>query len=135
LCAGEDSRSTIDAIKKSSKTAADEWDKGLPVGCKRSLMWQHTALETMLVEAAWAKNADKIGRIGSLLHENAEEMAASFALTIVEFPELQFSRLIMEHVASYAEIVRLGIKGAVQKGGQRMESNTLALAAFTAEWF
>jgi len=53
----------------------------------------------------------------------------------VEFPESQFLRLFAEHVVSFAELVRLKMERSTKRSGERMDRNTVSLAAFTAEWF
>lgn len=112
-----------------------EWEALIPVAARKGLMGHHSALEMALVDAAKSHSSSGIDKIGSLLIENAEEMAASFGRCIVEFPEDPFRRLLGEHVASYAEIVRLNAEGCLKKSSDRADTNILSLAAFTAEWF
>jgi hypothetical protein len=92
-------------------------------------------MEMGLVDAVREDDPAKIERLGSLLVENAEEMSASFGRSIVEFPESQFLRLFAEHVVSFAELVRLKMERSTKRSGERMDRNTVSLAAFTAEWF
>jgi hypothetical protein len=130
-----DTKSSHEKIRNIVGKNATEWESGICITARKGLMRHHGLLEVELVEAARSKKASKIDKIGSLLAENTEEMAASFGKSVVDFPEMQFVRLLAEHVGSFVEMVRWNVEGAMKKPVDRMERNTVSLAAFTAEWF
>lgn len=134
-CIGHETQNTVQSIRQSMSMNCLEWEGAIPAVARRGLMCHHAGIEMGLADAARENNVDKIERYASLLIENAEEMAASFGRSIVEFPETQFLRLLAEHVVSFAELVRLKAEKSSKRSGERMERNTLALAAFTTEWF
>lgn len=135
IVSGAELGSSAKAVKETFLLGAVEWEAFIPPAARKGLMDQHSSLEITLVDAAKAGDAGKIERTGAFLTENAEEMAASFGRSVVEFPEGRFRKLMCEHVASFVEIVRLKIEGSIGEAGARMEKNALSLAAFTAEWF
>jgi hypothetical protein len=135
ISTGPEALNAAENVRQMASMSSSEWEAGIPAAARKGLMGHHTALEMALADAAKAGDVRTIERLGSLLAENAEEMAASFGRSIVEFPEGRFFRLLGEHVSSFTEIVRLKVEGSHKKAGERMEMNTVQLAAFTAEWF
>jgi len=135
MCIGHETPNTIQSIRQAASMNCLEWEAGVPVAARHGLMCHHTDMEMGLVDAVREDDPAKIERLGSLLVENAEEMSASFGRSIVEFPESQFLRLFAEHVVSFAELVRLKMERSTKRSGERMDRNTVSLAAFTAEWF
>lgn len=135
LFVGDKTSNSQDNVHQSVAMSCAEWEGAIPMSARKGLMKHHSAMELSLVDAAKAGNSGKIEKLGSLLIENAAELSASFGRSIVEFPEHKFHMLLGEHVSSYAEIVRLKMEGILKKSGERMERNTIALAAFTTEWF
>jgi hypothetical protein len=71
-----------------------------------------------------------------MLLQNADRQATVYAGTIKEFPGSAYRRLLAEHVLLFTKSVRLRMEGGKDSAVEDAErSNTLALAAFTAEWF
>lgn len=112
---------------------AKEWEKICPKPAQHGLMVEHSLLEISLIDSVRKNSADEIEKIGKQLFENATEMSAVLAISIAEFPEGHFKKLVSDHVALYAGSVRKKIEGVRLSSGE-MESNTLALADLTAEW-
>lgn len=135
LLSGKKMVYSLETERQIIEMSCKEWEATIPESARKGLMGHHTTLEMTLVDAVKKGKPERVDKIGSLLIENAEEMAASFGRCVVEFPEGRFHYLLGEHVASYVEIVRLSTEGSVKKAGDRMDSNILSLAAFTAEWF
>lgn len=133
-CLGHEKQPASENVRQMISMTCMEWEGLIPTAARKGLMGHHALLEMQLADAAMMKDCAKIEKTGSLLLENAEEMAASFGKSVVEFPEMQFLKLLAEHVVSYAELVRKKVE-AVNPNGSRMENNTIALAAFTNEWF
>lgn len=115
------------------EAVAKEWETLCPKAAQHGLMIEHSLLEIGLIEAVRKNSAEEIERIGEQLFENATEMSAVLGISIQEFPEEHFKKLFSDHVALYAGSVRKKIVGA-RVGSAEFESNTLALADFTAEW-
>ncbi len=134
LLAGSDMANALESARQSIIVGCVEWEQVIPSASRKGLMGHHAALEMGLVDAARSNDVEKIDRIGSLLYENAAEMAGSFGKTIVEFPEEAFRKILEGHVATFAESVRIKMEGHKSKV-KCMDANTLALAAFSAEWF
>lgn len=135
LSMGADVMNSVENFRQMTGMSAVEWESVIPMAARKGLMGHHSALELSLVDAAKRADETAIEKLGILLIENSEEMAASFGRSIVEFPEGKFHKLFAEHVASFAELVRIKIEGEHKRNGERMERNTIELAAFTAEWF
>ncbi len=133
--------STPNALKEVKDTitmGCSEWEKILPAPARHGLMTIHAALEMALVDAVRLRPADgrAIERIGDQLLENAIRQAEKYATTMVSFPETTFRKLFEEHVMLFTRAVRLRKeKTQGQSAEEREEGNTVALAAFTAEWF
>lgn len=135
LCIEHETKSTIQSIRQGVAMNCLEWEAAIPIASRRGLMCHHANIEMGLVDALKINDATKTEKFGSLLIENAEELAASFGRSIIEFPENQFLRLLSEHVVSFVELVRMKAEKTFKRSGDRMERNTVSLASFTAEWF
>ena len=135
VLSGTELHRSVAPVKEMLVSVATEWEMSIPLAARKGLMGHHSNLEMILVDAAKACDAVKIEKTGALLTENAEEMAASFGRSVIEFPEGRFRKLMCEHVASFVEIVRMKMESSMGEAGARMEKNALSLAAFTAEWF
>ena len=117
---------------------ASEWESMLPTKSLPGLMVEHSGLEMSLVEAAAECDGPRIDRIGDYLLANVQEHAKLYGTTILSFPEDSFRKLMEEHVLLFARAVRLKMEGNSSEFTgceERRRANTLALAAFTAEWF
>lgn len=126
----------FDAVREAIGVDSAEWEKILPEEARESLMGRHSALEMTLVDAARAKDLRRIDTVGRMLLENAERQSTVYGTTIKEFPAGAYKRLLAEHVLLFTKSVRLRMEGAKDSAVEDAErSNTLALAAFTAEWF
>lgn len=110
------------------------WEAAIPQGAKKGLMERHTGLEIALMDAARANDEKKIDEIGNLLLENATMQAEACAGAVVGFPKATFLKLLQEHVFLFAKTVRTHKEGKGRSCEVLEQSNTLALAAFTAEW-
>jgi len=126
----------FDGVREAIGVDAAEWEKILPEAARESLMGRHSALEMTLVDAARTKDLRRIDTVGQMLLQNADRQATVYAGTIKEFPGSAYRRLLAEHVLLFTKSVRLRMEGGKDSAVEDAErSNTLALAAFTAEWF
>ncbi len=125
-------------VRETVAAGCVEWEKTLIVPARRGLMLDHARLEMALVDAVRLKPCDAraIERIGDQLLDNAIRQAERYATTMMSFPEATFRKLFEEHVLLFTKTVRLRQEKAPGRAVEEEEhANTLALAAFTAEWF
>lgn len=115
------------------EAVAKEWDNLCPMAARHGLMLEHAMLEVALIDAVRKNNVEEIETIGKKLYDNAVENAAVLGISIQQFPEEQFKKLLSEHVALHAGCVRKKMEG-VKPGSPEMESNIFALADLSAEW-
>jgi hypothetical protein len=110
------------------------WEAAVPAASKKGLMEHHTELEMALVDAALMNNDKKIEEIGGFLLENATRQADVCAESVPGFPKKVFLKLLQEHVFLFVKAVRAHREGRGRACEGMEHANTLALAAFTAEW-
>lgn len=137
ILAGTAAPGALAAVRELALTECSEWEAALPPAARSALMARHAALEMAIVEAALvddAAHAVQVDRHGEALLKNAAEQAAALGRAVRDFPETTFRRLLAEHVAFFVQAVRRRNEGSGGPG-ERACGNTLALAAFTAEWF
>ena len=110
------------------------WESAVPVAAKKGFMENHTELEMALVDASFHGDEKRIESIGSMLLDNATEQADAYAAAIDGFPKAVFLKLLQEHVFVFVKSVRSHCEKKKRSCEEMEHSNTLALAAFTAEW-
>ena len=114
-----------------------DWEVTVLRSSKAGLMEEHAALEIELVDAVIKRDADKIDRVGDLLLENAKRQTELHAAKIENFPLRTWHDLFQLHVKLFIESARyhmLSDDRNFEECEGRRQVNTLALAAFTAEW-
>jgi hypothetical protein len=144
LAACMDSRGGAREVEKSFIGISDEWELAVPVarsrraGAEVGLMVEHALLEMDLIYAVLASNVTSIERIADRMMDNAKVQGTRYAHSIPHFPSVSFSYLIQEHVELFVGAVRSRLDRnapAAAKCARAMDSNAVALAALTAEWF
>lgn len=114
-----------------------EWEQAIQGLGPTDLINKHIATEAALIEAAGRNDSDAITRAGEELYANAAAMARMQAERIGGLPEDRLRRIIEEHIAALADMVRFRMKGDAAGCGQAGEKgrrNAVVLANFTAEW-
>lgn len=100
-------------------------------------MVEHGRLEMRLVDAALRVDVREMEKIGALLTENVKRQTEIHAARVPEFPASRWKALFAQHVWLFVESVSCFVKTGPGLYGvceERRKGNTLALAAFTAEW-
>lgn len=108
----------------------------MPTSLARRWMDRHVAFEMALVEGARRGSKETIERMSDLLVSNAYEQSEDLAAKLPEFPSHKFRGLLMEHTWLFIQLVRQSLER--QNAGEciaKSDSNAIALAAFTMEWF
>jgi len=114
-----------------------EWETTVCRASSGALMAEHARLETALVEAAVTVRPAEMDGIGSLLVANAKRQTELYAALVPEFPAPRWEALFARHINLFVEAVcaHLGHdRRLAAECEEKRRENTLALAAFTAEW-
>lgn len=118
-------------------TGCKDWEITVLRSSKVGLMEEHGALEVQLVDAAMKKDVVRITRIGDLLVANVKNQTELFAAKCENFPLRTWHDLFSRHVSLFIESTQHHMTSDdrnFEECERRRSVNTLALAAFTAEW-
>jgi len=144
LAACAEGRDGVHELERLMVSASKEWEQAVPsarsrrAGADVGLMVEHSVLETDLIHAVLANNAQAIGRAADRMMDNAKIQGTRYAHSIAGFPSVSFSYLIQGHVELFVEAVRSRFERnapAAAKCARAMDDNSVALAALAAEWF
>ncbi len=129
-------------VKGLIKKSCVEWNGMVYHSQQHPFMVEHAELEMALVDAAMGSDQDRAGSevkaISEFLSENVEKQISHHKFVNSEFPEGAWKDLLRMHVKLFTESIRWYITPDPRRYAEcedRRLGNTLALAAFSTEWF
>lgn len=137
LLAADREGAALKSVRELMAMGCSEWESTVCRASGRNLMAEHAALETALVDAAIRVQVAELERIGALLVKNTKDQTELYAALVPEFPAGRWKGLFARHIGLFVDSVHahLSPDARLFEGcEERRRENTLALAAFTAEW-
>lgn len=114
-----------------------DWEVSVLRSSKPGLMEEHAAYEIELIDAVVKGDLEAIDRIGGLLLQNVKSQTQLHLVKAENFPSKTWLDLFSQHVTLFIESVQWHMSNDnrnFEECERRRQQNTLALAAFTAEW-
>jgi hypothetical protein len=131
-----------DFVRGLIKKSCVEWNGMVYHSQQHPYMTEHADLEMALVDAAMGPDQERAGAevkiISEFLSANVEKQVGHHKFMNSEFPEGTWHDLLRLHVKLFTESIRWYITPDSRQYAeceQRRIGNTLALAAFSTEWF
>jgi len=125
------------AVQELLFTGCRDWEVTVLRSSKAGLMEEHAKLEVELVNAIIRRDGPEITKIGDLLLENVRQQTTLHAAKGESFPVKTWHDLLQHHVGLFIESAEYHMQNDdrnFEECERRRQVNTLALAAFTAEW-
>lgn len=125
------------AVQELLFTGCRDWEVTILRSSKVGLMEEHAKLEVELVNAVIRRDGPSITKIGDCLLENVRQQTTLHAAKGDSFPVKTWHDLLQHHVGLFIESAEYHMRGSGRNFDdceRRRQVNTLALAAFTAEW-
>lgn len=137
LLASDRDGAALKSVRELMAMGCTEWESTVCRSSGRNLMAEHAKLETALVDAAMRVQVAEMEKIGAQLVANAKGQTDLYAALIPEFPAARWTGLFARHINLFVDSIHSRIKPDERmftECEERRRENTLALAAFTAEW-
>jgi len=134
---GDGDPAGLKSIRECLFSGCRDWEIAVLRSSKPGLMEEHAVLEIELVEAVVRGNVDRINRIGDLLVANVKNQTELYTAKFDHFPVRTWHDLFNRHVGLFIESTQHRAANDDRnfvECEERRQVNTLALAAFTAEW-
>lgn len=131
-----------DYVRALMSKSCVEWNGMVYHSQQYPFMTEHNQLEMSLVDAAMGQDQERasleVKAISGFLWENVERQINHHKFVDSEFPIGTWKDLLCRHVKLFTESIRWYITPDPRKYAEcedRRIENTLALAAFSTEWF